>query len=200
MKTLDLGCGLDKTPGAIGIDIWRGSSADVIADLNSPYLPFRDDVFERVKFTHVIEHISDTVHIMDEIWRVTLDGATVEGATPHFSSAGSYADPTHCHHFACRTFDYFSFSTGRGGRLRSFLKLLYNPGKIRIRLKDAAKFRKISVRLSFNKIFARLGIERLANIYPELYEAFFASFVPVRDIVFQLKTVKEEGNEEQVVE
>lgn len=200
MKILDLGCGVKKTPGAIGLDIWRGSSADVVADLNSPHLPFRDNVFEGVKLTHVIEHIWNTVHLMDEIGRVTVDGATVEGATPHFSSVGSYADPTHCHHFACRTFDYVSFSTGRGGCLRRLLELLYNPGKIRLRTKGATKFRKECVRLRFNKVFARLGFERIANVYPELYEAFFAFFIPAREIVFQLKTVKKETNEEQVVE
>ena len=57
MKSLDLGCGLGKPKGAIGLDIWRGSDADVLADLSGPHLPFRDNVFNRVKLTHVIEHI-----------------------------------------------------------------------------------------------------------------------------------------------
>jgi SAM-dependent methyltransferase len=195
MKTLDLGCGLKKMPGAIGVDIWRGSSADVIADLDSPHLPFRDDVFEKVEFNHVIEHIWDTVHLMDEIWRVTAHGAIVEGATPHFSSSGSYADPTHCHHFACRTFAYFSFSPVGGGSIRRLLERFYHPGEIRIRLKGTAKFCRMCVRLSFNAVFARVGIDRIANIYPELYEAFFCSFIHARDIVFRLKTVKDFQND-----
>ena len=44
--------------------------------------------------------------------------------------------------------------------------------------------------MRFNRVFAWVGIERLANIYPELYEAFFSGLIPAREILFQLKTVK----------
>ena len=55
----------------------------------------------------------------------------------------------------------------------------------------AEKFQKIEVRITFNHIFRRLGIEWLANIYPELYESFFAFILPARDIVFRLKVIKQ---------
>lgn len=196
MKILDLGCGLKKSPGAIGLDVWRGSDADVVADLSGPRLPFRDNVFEKVTLTHVIEHVWETVHLMEEIGRVSVDGAIVEGATPHFSSSGSYADPTHCHHFACRTFDYISFSDERPGYARRFLRLLYDPGEIRLRTEGPAKLRKLQVRLRFNRVFAWFGIERLANIFPEFYEAFFAGLIPAREILFQLKAVKKKASED----
>ena len=195
MKSLDLGCGLNKARNTIGLDIWRGSDADVLADLSGPHLPFRDNAFEKVNLTHVIEHIWDTVHLMEEIGRVCTHGAIIEGATPHFSSSGSYADPTHCHHFACRTFDYLSFSADRRGFLYSILRRVYNPGPIRLRTSGPFRLRKESVRLRFNRVFARIGIERLANIYPEFYEAFFSGLIPAREIVFQLKVEKEEPGE-----
>lgn len=195
MKSLDLGCGLKKSPGAIGVDIWRASNADVVADLSGPRLPFRDNVFEKVTLIHVIEHIPDAVHLMDEIGRITVDGATIHGATPHFSSSGSYADPTHCHHFACRTLDYLSFSDDRRGILYRILSTLYKPGPIRLRTRGPTRLRKLCVRLRFNRIFAWIGIERLVNVYPELYEAFFSGILPGREIVFQLKTVKEKASE-----
>ena len=180
MKILDLGCGLNKSPDAIGLDIWRGSNADVVSDLAGPRLPFRDDVFEKVTLTHVIEHIPDAVHLIEEIGRITVDGATIEGATPRFSSSGSYADPTHCHHFACRTFDYLSFSDGRRGVMFRILSILYKPGPIRLRTKGPTRLRRVSVRLRFNRVFAWVGIERLANVYPELYEALFSGILPAR--------------------
>ena len=195
MKSLDLGCGLNKARGAIGLDIWHESDADVLADLSGPHLPFRDDVFNKVKLTHVIEHIWDTVHLMEEIGRVTVDGATIEGATPHFSSSGSYADPTHCHHFACRTFDYLSFTPARRGTMYRILSFLYRPGPIRLRTSGPSRLRKEYVRLKFNRVFAWIGIERLANFYPEFYEAFFAGLIPAREIVFQLKTVKKNSED-----
>ena len=198
MKSLDLGCGLKKAAGTIGLDLWRGSDADVVADIDGPHLPFRDGVFDRVRMTHVIEHIGDTVRLMNEIGRVTADGAIVEGATPHFSSSGSYADPTHRHHFACRTFDYLSFSVERRGFMYRILRRVYDPGPIRLRTSGPSRLRKESVRLRFNRVFARIGIERLANIYPEFYEAFFAGLFPAREIVFQLRTVKLPGGDDNV--
>ena len=35
MKSLDLGCGLAKTNGAIGVDVWCGSDVDEV----TKYLP-----------------------------------------------------------------------------------------------------------------------------------------------------------------
>jgi hypothetical protein len=43
--TLDVGCGKHKR-GDIGIDYSRDSEADIIAD--ACYLPFKDEVFERL--------------------------------------------------------------------------------------------------------------------------------------------------------
>ena len=112
--------------------------------------------------------------------RITVDGAIVEGATPHFSSCGSYADPTHCHHFACRTFDYLSFSADRRGFIYRILRRFYNPGPIALMTSGPSRLRKETVRLRFNWVFARIGIQRLANVYPEFYEAFFAGLIPAR--------------------
>ena len=56
--------------------------------------------------------------------------------------------------------------------------------------KGPTKFLAQRVRLRFNRVFAWFGIERVANIYPELYEAFFSGLIPAREILFQLKTVK----------
>ena len=55
---------------------------------------------------------------------------------------------------------------------------------------------KIEVRLTFNPLFRRLGIEWLANIYPELYESFFAFIFPTRDIMFRLKVKKQDPTPE----
>ena len=61
--------------------------------------------------------------------------------------------------------------------------------------KGPTKFLKQRVRLIFNRLSAGVGIERAANIYPELYEAFLSSPVPAREIVFVLKTMKKETGE-----
>jgi len=53
---LDIGCGERKIPGAVGLDIRKTGQVDIIADAR--YLPFKDEVFDHVYSSHVIEHFS----------------------------------------------------------------------------------------------------------------------------------------------
>jgi ubiquinone/menaquinone biosynthesis C-methylase UbiE len=191
MRTLDLGCGSNKTQGALGADLTKGSDADVIADLDHIYYPFKDSSFDRIIFNHVIEHLTDVPKAMEEICRICTPNGILQGETPHFSSSASYTDPTHRHHFSIRTFDFLA-SPGQvnHGILRRVLCKLYRLDELKHRPRVVNQFQKIEVRLRFNPLFRRVGIEWLANIYPELYESFFAFIFPARDIVFRLKALK----------
>ena len=191
---LDLGCGSNKRAGAIGADITRGSAADVIVDLEHIFFPFKDDAFDHIVFSHVIEHLTDISASMEEIWRISTSNACLEGVTPHFSSAASYTDPTHRHHLSYRTFDFLATPFSEPpGKLRRLLGIFYRIEAPEHRPKVAEKFQKIEVRLTFNPLFRRLGIEWLANIYPEFYESFFVFILPARDISFRLQVIKK-GN------
>jgi SAM-dependent methyltransferase len=108
---LDVGCGLKRAePGAIGMDWIPDSGAEVVWDVNRRPWPLPDDSFARVHLSHIVEHLDDIVACMSEVHRVARDGARVFIVTPHFSSHNSYTDPTHRHHLAAGTFEYF---TGR---------------------------------------------------------------------------------------
>jgi len=58
-RVLDVGCGVNKFPGAVGIDRNPRTKADVIVELDRFPYPFRDGVFDEVRAIHVIEHVSD---------------------------------------------------------------------------------------------------------------------------------------------
>ena len=58
LRTLDVGCGIHKQPGAIGIDRNPASRADVLADLDRFPYPFADSAFDRLTAIHVIEHVA----------------------------------------------------------------------------------------------------------------------------------------------
>lgn len=103
---LDIGCGQNKTPGAIGVDRAEAACPDVVADIEQP-LPFADDTFTRVVCSHVVEHIHNLMGLMEEIWRVCRHGAVVEIAAPHFASRMAHDDPTHIRYIGARTFDPF---------------------------------------------------------------------------------------------
>ena len=81
-RVLDLGCGNDKLPGAIGIDINPGSAADIVRSLDDTPWPLETSSFDFVRAQDVLEHVDDFIKVVDEIYRVCRDGATVEVRMP----------------------------------------------------------------------------------------------------------------------
>ena len=77
MRILDVGCGIHKQPGSIGIDRNPASRADVLADLDRFPYPFADSSFDRLTAIHVIEHVDDVIRTMEEFHRLVRKGGTV---------------------------------------------------------------------------------------------------------------------------
>lgn len=106
-RRLDLGCGLNKAPGSIGVDSNRdATAADVIADVNRP-LPFADDSFDEVRAVHVIEHVDDIMRTIAEVHRVARSGGRVYLVTPHYTDSTSWRDPTHRWHLNTYSFRFW---------------------------------------------------------------------------------------------
>jgi len=103
---LNLGCGKDYRPGWYNIDISPEFNPDILHDLSTG-IPFDDDTVNFVYAHHFLEHIEDTIFIMNEIWRVCRDGAKVEIEVPHQSSLMAFADPTHKRIFNEESFKYY---------------------------------------------------------------------------------------------
>ena len=78
--TLDVGCGIRKFPGSIGIDLNPATAADVICDLDHFPYPFADRSFDRLRAIHVIEHLTDVVRTMEEFHRLVQPGGTIRVA------------------------------------------------------------------------------------------------------------------------
>ena len=74
MRILDVGCGINKLPGAIGIDRNASTRADVLCDLDRLPYPFRDASFDKLHASHVIEHVSDVIKTMEEFHRLLRPG------------------------------------------------------------------------------------------------------------------------------
>lgn len=113
--TLDLGCGRNKTPGAIGMDNVKLEGVDVVHDLlNFPY-PFASGKFRQVVLSHVLEHftIEDIVKILNEVHRVLTPDGEITISVPHAFSAAAFTDPTHRSFFTFNTFYYFGKSHRR---------------------------------------------------------------------------------------
>jgi len=79
---LDLGCGDEKFEGSIALDLRRTRSVDIVADAHK--LPFRDNSFDYVFSSHLIEHFShrETESILREWIRILKHGGTIEIRCP----------------------------------------------------------------------------------------------------------------------
>src|SRR5882672_5585311 len=100
-KILDVGCGDNKYPGAIGLDSNPRTAADVIHDLGAFPYPFPDDEFDLVVTRHVAEHVPDVMAFMSELHRITKPGGIIKLVTPHYSNPDWASDLTHRNHFNC---------------------------------------------------------------------------------------------------
>ena len=164
MRILDLGCGNNKTPESIGVDISSESKADVICNLNSYPFPFKDNSFDGVVSKQVFEHLDDVEKLMHEIHRITKNKAKISVHVPHFSCFYSYADPSHKRAFSVFSFDKISQKCG---------------------------FRIVSKRITFHRAIRRYMLEHLFNWRPLSYERFWAFIFPATHLIFEFENIKE---------
>ena len=107
---LHLGCGTTIRPGWINLDRAKLPGVDVVADLDAcarTRLPFPDDSIEEFFASHVLEHVHDTLALMQELHRIAKPGATAVFRVPYGSSDDADEDPTHVRRFFLKSFSYF---------------------------------------------------------------------------------------------
>jgi SAM-dependent methyltransferase len=175
MRTLDVGCGINKKAGAIGIDRNPASGADVLCDLDRFPYPFRDSSFDELQAVHVIEHVSDVIRTMEEFHRLVRAGGEVLIVTPHYTDFSSFCDPTHRWHLTSFSLRFFGEDHGGFG---------YYSG---------ARFDEISVRVKLLALWRWLGFEVLVNTFPRyrrFWEHYLCYVVRGKVIEWRLKVIK----------
>jgi len=173
---LDLGCGLRKRSGAIGIDVNPRSQADVVHDLNRFPYPFPRNRFDEIYCDNVIEHLDDVVKVMEELHRIAKPSAIVTIIVPFFPNRYANTDPTHKHFFGLHSFDYFVEGTSNADFLYS-----------------NARYELVSVEFEKGLMhaywFDRI-ITSFANARKELYENRLSNIFPMRNLTFELRVKK----------
>lgn len=180
MPTLDLGCGRAKRAGAIGVDRVALPGVDVVHDLDHVPYPFRDDSFDEIYATHVIEHVESILEVMEEIYRVSKAGARVTVITPHYTDAISWQDPTHRWHLNTYSMSYFDpdYHTNHYTR---------------------ARFRVLRREVELARIWKYLGLQALVNLdhrvpavrfVRKLWEQYLCFLLRGKQMTFVLEAVK----------
>ncbi len=104
---LNIGCGLNPISGYVNADRVPLPGVDLVCEFARRPFPFRDDSFDEVYMSHVLEHLPDTVSTMEEIHRIARPSATVIVKVPHYKHSNAFKDPTHVRFFTEESFDYF---------------------------------------------------------------------------------------------
>jgi SAM-dependent methyltransferase len=104
---VDLGSGPRKPDGYVGVDISPRPGVDIIADLTRRF-PWPENSVDRLRAHNIIEHLPDSIHTMNEIWRVCRHGAKVEIRVPSTDGRGAFQDPTHVSFWNVNSFKYYS--------------------------------------------------------------------------------------------
>ncbi|MGH2354789.1 MAG: class I SAM-dependent methyltransferase [Chloroflexota bacterium] len=171
---VDLGCGRRPVAGAFGVDRVPLPGVDVVARLDGPHLPFTTGGLDGAFALNVLEHLDDLRAAMAEIHRVLRPGGRCTIEVPYFASVSAAADPTHRRWFTYTTFEHFA-APARGGWQANCHTWF-----------SQAQFAITRRRLVFGRLHRAVGLSRLANRFPAVYENLFVYWLPARALVVEL--------------
>lgn len=172
---MDVGCGINKYPGSIGLDRNTSTRADIIADLDHFPFPFADSSFSQVRAIHVIEHVADVIRTMEEFHRLLAHGGRVFIVTPHYTDFSSFCDPTHRWHLNSFSLRYFGEDDAGYGYY------------------SKAKFREISTHVKLLALWRYLGFEFLVNHskrFRKFWEFYLCYLIRGKVIEWELEALK----------
>jgi predicted SAM-dependent methyltransferase len=105
VSKLNLGCENEYRKGWVNLDIDKKAKADVYHNLNTFPYPFKNDEFDVVLASHILEHLEDVEKVMKEIYRICKNRGQVYLEVPHFSNPfGLSSQLDHKHLFSYVTF------------------------------------------------------------------------------------------------
>ena len=175
-KKLNIGCGNDIKKDYVNLDFVKQKGVDKAWDLNKYPWPFKDNEFEEIYASHVLEHFPDLEKLLLEIKRIAKNKAKIVIRVPHFSCGVTYRDVTHKTFFSYFTFDYYTKESKNYAKDKKLIFLKIRKRKLNF------------TRLSF--AFLNYIFNPIININPEIYERFFCWILPCSEVLFELEVEK----------
>lgn len=174
-KKLNIGCGYDIKKDYINLDFIKLKDVDVVHDIEKFPFPFKNNQFDEIYCSHVLEHLDDLRKIMSEFYRIGNNKCKIKILVPYFSSTNFWGDPTHKKAFNLNTFNYFN---NHYYNKNIFINVL-NKKIFFFSCKTYMKSRWYSYPLDF-----------LINLLPNFYQRFFCYILPASEIHYLLEIKK----------
>jgi predicted SAM-dependent methyltransferase len=179
MVKLDLGCGISKREGYLGVDCIQLPGIDLVHDLNKLPYPFKDGEIDEVFMDNVLEHLDNPLKVMEEVYRICKDGAKITISVPYFRSFYATIDPTHRNFFGVNWFNYFDPDH------LFHKKYQYTKAKLSVKMIEFDREFQNSKKSFLHRFFLRY-----AGKDPEKYERKFSHLYPLNSLTFHLVVVK----------
>ena len=180
-RVLDIGCGINKVAGAIGMDVNPRTAADVIHDLDDLPYPFADDEFDEVIGRHVIEHVDDPMGVMCELHRITKDGGVVRIVVPHWTNPDFATDLTHRNHLNSYS---FRNRTDERAVFKFYTDVRFRQRRARITLLNLWRLTGLEFLINLDHRFSSMRFIR------KFWETYLNAIVRGKEIHFELEVVK----------
>jgi predicted SAM-dependent methyltransferase len=104
---LNIGAGNNVKKEFLNHDIFPGAGIDIVHDLNIFPYPWQDNSFDEIHMINVLEHLQDTIKVMEELHRIARGKAKVIIRVPYCHAQDMFSDPTHVRFFNQYSFDFF---------------------------------------------------------------------------------------------
>ncbi|MFH8086806.1 MAG: class I SAM-dependent methyltransferase [Candidatus Aenigmatarchaeota archaeon] len=172
-KILEVGCGLkpfkEEKGKVIHLDKIKLPHVEIVHDLDKFPYSFKDNEFDMIIASHVLEHVEDLVAVMKEFHRILKKDGILKITVPYFASPTGFMDPTHKHFFTLKTFDYWDKRTFLGKKFN------YEVNNVEFKIiKKELHFGKIKITIKNSKVWS-------------IYENVFSKIIPASEIYFELK-------------
>lgn len=80
---IDLGCGIHRTEGFIGVDCVNLPGIDIIHDLNMFPYPFDDNSIDEIVMNSVLQYLDNIGKVFEEIYRILKPGGILKFTVPY---------------------------------------------------------------------------------------------------------------------
>jgi len=172
MKKLNLGCGKVIKKGYVNVDSVSLPGVDKVHNLEKYPWPFKNNEFDEVFCDNILEHLSEIIKPIEELWRITKPNGRIIVKVPIYPSIWAFTDPTHKSVYTFLTFNYFRENDG-----------LNYYSKARFIIKER--------RIFFHKYLKFLNyIVNFSETNQKIYYFFFSFLFPAVSLYFDLEVVK----------